>query len=227
MEKLLIFLFGGVIGAGVSWYFTKRHYRKILDRREDLIADLTEEVDSESFQCEKIRNKVEDIENMAFDDGVDYCLDFLHDICRDDEEEIEILVKRLQKLGVGVSYSDDEECACDVNPTDDDDSIYIIDEKEYTENDSFTKDTVIFYEDDQTFVDPESSNIIESWKEIFGYDILNWIEDHNWRKENLYVRNMRYSSDYQIVLKHTSYAAENGEAEDEDLYSPGDFADKK
>ena len=224
MEKLFMFLLGLGVGAGTAYLITRRHYKlKIEDIQKDILG---RELNNSEERPERRRDK--EVENMSFDDGVGYSLDFLHTICRDDEEEIGVLVDRLQKLGVGISYGEDyeEDEREEVNPTDsdEDDSIYIIDAKEYDENDSFSKEIITFYEEDQTFVDPESSEVIEKWRQYFGADILNWIEDHNWRKENLYVRNMTYKSDYQFVHKETSYAAENGEV---DEYQPGDFADKR
>ena len=216
MEKLLIFLFGGAIGAGVSWYLTKKHYRKILDQREDLIADLTKESD-----LDDMREKLKDTEETLHEQMVD---------CSE-EEMIEYYVDQLRNLGLNISYGEEEEYAGDeVNPTDsdEDDSIYLIDQKEYCEgNLDFSKEQIDFYEGDSTFVDIESGEVIEKWKQYFGPDILNWIEDHNWRKETLYVRNMSLSSDYQIILKETSYSAANGESDDEDNYNAGDFADRR
>ena len=209
MEKLLIFLFGGAIGAGVSWYFTKKHYRKILDQREDLIADLTEDLGSK------------DESNDIVNSGPIEC---------SEEEMIEYYVDQLRNLGLNISYGEDYDNDIDeVNPTDsdEDDSIYQIDQKEYCEsNMDFSKEQIDFYEGDSTFVDLESGEVIDKWKQYFGPDILNWIEDHNWRKETLYVRNMSLSSDYQIILKETSYSAANGESDDENEYAPGDFADR-
>lgn len=212
MEKLFIFLFGGAIGAGVSWYFTKKHYRKILDQREDLIADLTEDCDKE--------NDIS-VQRMP-DSGPVEC---------SEEEMIEYHIDQLRDLGFNIQYGEEEEYAGDeVNPTDsdEDDSIYLIDQKEYCEeNLDFSKEQIDFYEGDSTFVNLESDEVIEKWKQYFGSDILNWIEDHNWRKESLYVRNMSLSSDYQIIFKETSYSAANGESDDEDEYNAGDFADRR
>lgn len=231
MEKLFMFLLGLGVGGATAYLVTRRHYKlKIESIQKDILGH---ELNDVKERPERRRDK--EVENMSFDDGVGYALDFLHTICRDDEEEISVLVDRLQKLGVGITYGDDYEDASSVNPVDDEDydsptdsdentSIYLINAKEYDENDSFTKEIITFYEEDQTFVDPESSEVVEKWRQYFGADILNWIEDHNWRKENLYVRNMAYQSDYQFVRKETSYAAENGEV---DEYQPGDFADKR
>ena len=215
MEKLLIFLFGGAIGAGVSWYFTKTHYRKILDQREDLIKDLTEE-----SKLDEMRDKLKDSAETLHEQMVD---------CSE-EEMIEYYVDQLRNLGLNISYGEDYDSDIDeVNPTDsdEDDSIYQIDQKEYCEgNTDFSKEQIDFYEGDSTFVDLESDEVVDKWKQYFGPDILNWIEDHDWRKGTLYVRNMSLSSDYQIILKETSYSAAMGESDDESEYAPGDFADR-
>lgn len=215
MEKLLIFLFGGAIGAGVSWYLTKRHYEKILDQREDLIKDLAED-----SKLDEMRDKLKDNAERLQEEMIN---------CSE-EEMIEYYVDQLRNLGLNISYGEDYDSDIDeVNPTDsdEDDSIYQIDQKEYCEgNSDFSKEQIDFYEGDSTFVDPESEEVIDKWKQYFGPDILNWIEDHDWRNGSLYVRNMSLSSDYQIILKETSYSAANGESDDENEYAPGDFADR-
>lgn len=217
MEKLLIFLFGGAIGAGVSWYFTKRHYRKILDQREDLITDLTEESDD---MHEKLKDNAERPQEKVVN-------------CSE-EEMIEYYIDQLRNLGLNISYGSEEDYESEsgesVNPTDSDenDSIYQIDQKEFCEgNPNFSKEQIDYYDGDSTFVDLESGEVVDKWRQYFGDDILNWIEDHNWRKGSLYVRNMALSSDYQIIFKETSYAAASGESENEEDYNAGDFADKR
>ena len=188
---------------------------KILDQREDLIADLTEE-----SKLDEMREKLKDNAERLQEEMVD---------CSE-EEMIEYYVDQLRNLGLNISYGEDYDSDIDeVNPTDsdEDDSIYQIDQKEYCEgNTDFSKEQIDFYEGDSTFVDLESDEVVDKWKQYFGPDILNWIEDHNWRKGSLYVRNMSLSSDYQIILKETSYSAANGESDDENEYAPGDFADR-
>ena len=125
---------------------------------------------------------------------------------------------------------EEDEDTEDGAPTDSDenDSIYEIDQKDFCENNlDFSKEQIDYYDGDSTFVDLESGEVVDKWRQYFGDDILNWIEDHNWRKGSLYVRNMALSFDYQIIFKETSYAAASGESENEEDYNAGDFADRR
>ena len=236
MKNFVIFLVGAVVGGVTGWLLTKRKY-------ETYVKCTLEEISDEGPKIKIAHDK--DVENASIGEMEKYISDMLSDIFDGrDEEAIHFLADQLEKFGATVTdaygenadqyYEDvnpvEEDEEDDENPSDSDenDSIYQIDDKEFREgNPNFSKEQIDYYDGDSTFVDLESGEIVDKWKQYFGNDILNWIEDHNWRKGSLYVRNMALSSDYQIVFKETSYAAASGESENEEDYNAGDFADKR
>lgn len=239
MKNFVIFLVGAAIGGVTGWLLTKRKYEiKMEAIGKDIIASELNDKPTIKIAHDK------DVENSSVDEMKNYISDLLSDIFDGrDEDGIHFLADQLEKFGATVTdaygenadqYYEDvnpvEDDEDDENPSDSDenDSIYQIDQKEFCEgNPNFSKEQIDYYDGDSTFVDLESGEIVDKWKQYFGNDILNWIEDHNWRKGSLYVRNMALSSDYQIVFKETSYAAAIGESENEDDYNAGDFADKR
>lgn len=233
MRNFVIFLVGAAIGGACGWLVTKRHYKM-------KIESMFKEEESGDKVIKISHDK--DVENASVGECEEYISDFMKDIFEGREEDaIHFLADQLEKFGATVTdaYGENAEFYEDVNPveeyeedespsdSDENDSIYQIDQKEYCENNQdFSKEQIDYYDGDSTFVDLESGEIVDKWKQYFGNDILNWIEDHNWRKGSLYVRNMALSSDYQIIFKETSYAAANGESENEEDYNAGDFADR-
>lgn len=237
MRNFVIFLVGAAIGGVTGWLVTKRHYKMKIE------SMFKEDMESDDKVIKIAHDK--DVENASASECEQYISDFMADIFDGREEDaIHFLADQLEKFGATVTdaygenanqyyedvnpvegYEEEEESPSD---SDENDSIYEIDQKEYCENNQdFSKEQIDYYDGDSTFVDLESGEVVEKWKQYFGNDILNWIEDHNWRKGSLYVRNMALSSDYQIILKETSYAAACGESENEEDYNAGDFADKK
>ena len=245
MRNFVIFLVGAAIGGVTGWLVTKRHYKMKIE------SMVKEKIYSDDKVIKIAHDK--DVENASVGELEEYISDFMTDIFDGREEDaIHFLADQLEKFGATVTDAYGENADPyyeDVNPVEEDredteesGDIYSIDEVVYntthtgTDKDedgpgetktAYSKETIHFYEDDQTFVEPESSEVVEKWRQFFGDDILNWIEDHNWRKSNLYIRNDGYESDYEIVLKRGSYAAASGESENEEDYNAGDFADKK
>ena len=235
MKNFVIFLVGAAIGGACGWLVTKRHYKMKIE------SMFKEEKESDDKVIKISHDK--DVENASVGECEEYISDFMADIFDGREEDaIHFLADQLEKFGATVTdaYGENAEFYEDVNPVEEDeedespsdsdenDSIYEIDQKEYCENNhDFSKEQIDYYDGDSTFVDLESGEVVEKWKQYFGNDILNWIEDHNWRKGSLFVRNMALSSDYQIIFKETSYAAANGESENEEDYNAGDFADRR
>ena len=152
-------------------------------------------------------------------------------ISDDEDGAIDFLANELESFGANVSNHYGEEFEEDeVNPTDDSDSgdIYPIQKILYDTNHSdYSKETIVYYDGDSTFVDAQTDIILEDWKEHLGDDIFNWIEDHDFSNENLCVRNDAMESDYEIIFKETAYSVESGESDDADEYAPGDFADRR
>lgn len=228
MEKLFYILIGLGIGAGTAYVLTKKHYQKKID-------DICEQHDDEAFEESVKKRKAEKVVEGGVEDQLKYIDNFIHDILGDEDAEINFITTLLKERGVTFTYAeeDDYDNPSDVNyveedddgPEDDGVAVHEIDEDDFNESTpKWTKETIIFYDGDTTFVS-EDGIVIDNWKQFFGNDILNWIEDHNFRKANLFVRNESLTSDYQIVYKEVGFAEEAGEVEDD--YEPGDMADRR
>lgn len=230
MNNLAVFVIGAGIGAGAAYILTKRHYKKKLD-------DIYEKEDDAAFEKSVRERKTEkELEDGSIDDQLHYIDNFISDIFGKDDQDsqIEFLITLLEKRDVSLKYYEDD-IEDGVNPINDDwddadeapeeegGAVTIITEEDYNEpNTKWTRETIVFYDGDTTFVS-EDGIVVDNWKQLFGDDILNWIQDHNFRKANLFIRNEPLTSDYQIVYKEIGYAEEGGELEDD--YEPGDMAD--
>ena len=218
MNKYLVFAIGALSGAGVTYLIT----RKIFKKKEKDIRDEAE------FMIEKELT-------ASFEDQLEYIENFINELFGEEsDKKIDFLIELLEKSGVGLrcEYEDvdepEEDIYSDVNPIYDDapeeevDLVKKIDEKRFNDgNTKWTKETIIFYDGDSTFIS-EDGIVVDNWQQLFGNDILNWIEDHDFRRSNLFIRNVALTSDYQIVYKEIAYSEEGGEDDD---YEPGNFAD--
>ena len=224
MKDLMIFLLGAGIGAGISYLVMKSK----LDEKKVR----TDEEFEEDIRRARGARRDAGILDSSKEDMIGYASSLIKDIFGDDEDgAIDFLANELESFGANVSNHYGEEFEEDeVNPTDDSDSgdIYPIQKILYDTNHSdYSKETIVYYDGDSTFVDAQTDIILEDWKEHLGDDIFNWIEDHDFSNENLCVRNDAMESDYEIIFKETAYSVESGESDDADEYAPGDFADRR
>lgn len=217
MNKYLTFAIGAIGGAVVTYFITRKFFKK----KEKDIRD-----EAEFMVAEEL--------TTSLDDQLKYIENFINELLGEDsDKKIDFLIDLLEKSGVGLrcEYEEvepEEDIYSDVNPIYDDapeeevDLVKKIDEKTFNDgNTKWTKETIIFYDGDSTFIS-EDGITVDNWQQLFGNDILNWIEDHNFRRSNLFIRNIALTSDYQIVYKEIAYSEEGGEDDD---YEPGDMAD--
>ena len=242
MKELIIALAGLGIGAGVAFVVTKRHYETLMDMEKKSgrypWGEDKEEKEAKSYSdILKLARKEANIEECSEEELFWYYAEMLKELRKavDPNDFGWWCIDRLTEMGYtpmidgepaeyyGDEDLDDREV---VNPTDDSSDVYEIDETVHnTTHTEYSKEVIYYYFDDQTFVDGETNEPVENWRQYFGDDILNILEDHNWRQSHVYIRNEALESDYQIVLREGSFAAANGESDDEEDYKPGDMAD--
>lgn len=207
MKELLIFLAGAGIGAGITYFVMKSKIKKNISKIEEETKEKIREEETEIIQ-ENLRQEM-DIEECDTDELIQYYIDQLRD------------------LGVGVLYNEEDDYDPEfdeVNPTDDTADIYpITDIVNNTTHNEYSKELIIYYEKDQTFVDDETKEPIDSWRQYFGNDIMENIGRHNWESGSLFIRNEALESDFQIILNEGSFGSANGDSDDEDDYLPGQF----
>lgn len=211
MNKLIFFVLGAAVGAGTTYFVMKRKTKKL----EQTITERDNE-DTDAMRKRLERAVVgEEVEETSEDELLDYYMD------------------RLRELGVDFSYveedaSDDVE---EVNPSDedvpDDDgcAVYPIQKILYDAGKSdYSKEHLAYYAGDKVFVDVESGEPIDNWKQYLGTD-FDFEGTEFKSSDTVYIRNEALESDYEVIIYTGSFAGATGESDDEDDYDPGDMAD--
>ena len=211
MNKLIFFVLGAAVGAGTTYFVMKRKAKKL----EQTITERDNE-DADAMRKRLERAVVgEEIEETSEDELLDYYMD------------------KLRELGVDFSYveenaSDDVE---EVNPSDedvpDDDgcAVYPIQKILYDAGKSdYSKEHLAYYAGDKVFVDVESGEPIDNWKQYLGSD-FDFEGTEFKSSDTVYIRNEALESDYEVTIYTGSFAGATGESDDEDDYNPGDMAD--
>lgn len=211
MNKLIFFVLGAAVGAGTTYFVMKRKTKKL----EQTITERDNE-DADAMRKRLERAVVgEEVEETSEDELLDYYMD------------------RLRELGVDFSYveedaSDDVE---EVNPSDedvpDDDgcAVYPIQKILYDAGKSdYSKEHLAYYAGDKVFVDVESGEPIDNWKQYLGTD-FDFEGTEFKSSDTVYIRNEALESDYEVTIYTGSFAGATGESDDEDDYNPGDMAD--
>jgi hypothetical protein len=93
---------------------------------------------------------------------------------------------------------------------------YVIDVDSYSnEKDDFAKESLFFYEDDDTLSD-DNEDIVDDIRAVVGDQALTLLGEDG-SDEVVYVRNEKLRVDYEIILLHKSYKVEvMGMPNDED-----------
>ena len=211
MNKLIFFVLGAAVGAGTTYFVMKRKSKKL----EQTITERDNE-DADAMRKRLERAVVgEEIEETSEDELLDYYMD------------------KLRELGVDFSYveegaSDDVE---EVNPSDedvpDDDgcAVYPIQKILYDAGKSdYSKERLAYYAGDKVFVDLESNEPIDNWRQYLG-DTFDFEKADFNSSDTVYIRNEALESDYEVTIYTGSFAAATGESDDDDEYNPGDMAD--
>lgn len=211
MNKLIFFVLGAAVGAGTTYFVMKRKTKKL----EQTITERDDE-DADAMRKRLERAVVgEEVEETSEAELLDYYMD------------------RLRELGVDFSYveedaSDDVE---EVNPSDedvpDDDgcAVYPIQKILYDAGKSdYSKERLAYYAGDKVFVDVESGEPIDNWKQYLGTD-FDFEGTEFKSSDTVYIRNEALESDYEVTIYTGSFAGATGESDDEDDYNPGDMAD--
>ena len=211
MNKLIFFVLGAAVGAGTTYFVMKR-------KTKELEQTITERDDEDADAMRKRLERAvvgEEVEETSEAELLDYYMD------------------RLRELGVDFSYV--EEAASDdveeVNPSDedipDDDgcAVYPIQKILYDAGKSdYSKEHLAYYAGDKVFVDVESGEPIDNWKQYLGTD-FDFEGTEFKSSDTVYIRNEALESDYEVTIYTGSFAGATGESDDEDDYNPGDMAD--
>ena len=211
MNKLIFFVLGAAVGAGTTYFVMKRKAKKL----EQTITERDDE-DADAMRKRLERAVVgEEIEETSEDELLDYYMD------------------KLRELGVDFSYAEEDayDDVEEVNPSDedipDDDgcAVYPIQKILYDAGKSdYSKEHLAYYAGDKVFVDVESGEPIDNWKQYLGTD-FDFEGTEFKSSDTVYIRNEALESDYEVTIYTGSFAGATGESDDEDDYNPGDMAD--
>lgn len=211
MNKLIFFVLGAAVGAGTTYFVMHKKVKALTD---DIFHRDEEDADTFRKRLEKATTGVT-AEEMS------------------EEELLKYYMDGLKELGVDFSYveedaSDDVE---EVNPSDedipDDDgcAVYPIQKILYDAGKSdYSKEHLAYYAGDKVFVDVESGEPIDNWKQYLGTD-FDFEGTEFKSSDTVYIRNEALESDYEVTIYTGSFAGATGESDDEDDYNPGDMAD--
>lgn len=94
-------------------------------------------------------------------------------------------------------------------PKDDDDApTHLISVLEYSTNDEYEKQDLVFYEEDSALVNSDYDGTLIDIDKIIGKYALSHFGDNSYRDDTVYVRDEKNRIDYQIVRVPGSYALE-------------------
>lgn len=211
MNKLIFFVLGAAVGAGTTYFVMHKKVKALTDEISHRDGE-----DADAFR-KRLEKEVtgEPAEEMSEEELLKYYMDGLKD------------------LGVDFSYV--EEAASDdveeVNPSDEDSpdddgcAVYPIQKILYDAGKSdYSKEHLAYYAGDKVFVDVESGEPIDNWKQYLGTD-FDFEGTEFKSSDTVYIRNEALESDYEVTIYTGLFAAATGESDDEDDYNPGDMAD--
>lgn len=82
---------------------------------------------------------------------------------------------------------------------------FVISQQEFLEDEEdFDKITLAYYEEDDTLCD-ESDKSIDNIDTLIGYDSLHRFGDHSDDKNIVYVRNVNFGTDYEVIREKGKY----------------------
>lgn len=207
MNKLIFFLLGAAAGTGVTYFIMRKKVKALTDEISHRDGE-----DADAFR-KRLEKEVtgEPAEEMSEEELLKYYMDGLKDLGVDFtfvEEPVEESREEVNPLE-------------DDSPEDDDVAVYPIQKVLYDAGKSdYSKERLAYYAGDKVFVDLESNEPIDNWRQYLG-DTFDFEKADFKPDDTIYIRNEALESDFEIVLRKGSFAGPE-EDDDENL---GDFAD--
>ena len=200
MEKILLFLAGGGIGAFVSGMFVKAKYEKTIDKQIEEIRIAIEKGYEESLN----RPPFEADEEMEDEELPKEVAEKIMKASNDSKNK-EDMHKILERKGY-VNYSGISSKEPERNPLPEDfeefvpeeEEIEIIAPEEYGELRDYDQET-LYYLRDKILVDSQG-NVIENVGEYIGHDALNEFGAYG-EADSVYVRNHHNQMDVAVYLR--------------------------
>lgn len=181
MKELFIFLGGVATGTAATYFIVKRYYEQVANEEIESVKETYKKNNTSKEKSDS--NESRDLTKYA--DIVDRKYNTAKGEINDSTLESDVVAK-----------------GANVHPTEGlEDKPYSITPEEFTILNGFDKVTLTYYEEDETLVN-ESEESVELSIVGFDKDISAFGEYEN---DVAYIRNERVSTDYEIILVHSSY----------------------
>lgn len=196
MKNLLIFLFGAVCGAGVTFIGLRKEIKKKLDEIEK-----TAEEEAEPF---KMSNKVDKNHGSDAKKAVAQ-----GSVVPQKQERFEYH-KVIQQTAMNddAEENDEKDVMDEIIASDETDGgVYEIDTDEFMHNHDYTQKRLIYFRGDKT-MSTESGTIIANPFMLVGAEWESCVG--NFANRTAFIRNPRLREDYEIYVEDCAYTDEFG-----------------
>lgn len=175
MKNIIVFVAGAVIGAGASYIFVKKQSEKTINEEVEAVK-------------EYYRAKDEAIDEEA------------KKIARAAVQKPEL--EEMKEIAAQYTADEEEKPAPKKKSTSRKRKITYISPEEFEEDMDYAKETLNYYEEDQTLANEADEEL--SLEDTVGVEMLDHIGDYE--SEVCYVRNPKENTDYEVIVVHGSYA---------------------
>jgi hypothetical protein len=204
IKKLAVVSIGAIVG-GITGYFTggllvyKLLENEITQTEEEMLEELAEKEEADGNQLSKlekeekkpVKKKLAKAKGNHKMTPINYAEYFK-------KESLETLAAPYQS-SIDSTIEETHEAESPINP-----DIRISSQDEWVENHGYARDTITYYEEDDTLCD-QNEGIISVPEDVIGPDaLLNFGKDSQ-DPDIIYVRNTKTHTDYEVIRVHNSY----------------------
>ena len=200
LKVFLAFVGGAAVGSLATYYLVRESFRKQAEEEIDSVRQIW--LCRETEEVEKVRKEKVGVETESREDIINQCLD------------------TLEELGYPVTFAGEDED--DVNPSEQPEGIEEIDEAEFMRGFEDYDSTTLTLYTDGTMTD-EVEDVVDDPRKYFGDIDLQSYE----LGDDLYFANHSAMLKIELLVSKQNYRRDILGEDDEDLYEPGDFADRK
>lgn len=202
MKNVLIFLAGIGIGAGTTWYFTKKHYEKIADEE---INDVVERFKERMHHIEPDERRTSNDEPST-----GKIVNFDRGISTNNNEE---LSNGIIDNPTGVDNSEEEQSEeADLKAYENESvAAYVITEEEFGDNEDYDQKTLFWYYRDNILATDEDLEVEDKFTTV-GDALEEFKKDRY--VERVYVRNETDETDYEILISEKHFYEVSGKDEE-------------
>lgn len=198
-KLVLSFVAGGAVGSLITYYAVRETFRNQAEEEIQSVRDIY------------LKREAKELEEFRESQGVETATE---------EDLIQYHLRGLAELGYEIPEVDDTDCD-EVNPVEYPDGVEEIDESEFMNGfEDYESTTLTLYTDGVMTDDIE--DVVDDPKRYFNNIDLESYE----KGDDLYFVNHSLMLKIELIVSKQSYKRDVLGEDDDDLYTPGDFADK-